>query len=115
MLLRAARFTTGYVRSVGQETALCKCVLMSTSGVVRKDMRDWVLTHEGDRWIVKLDVVDLEGHLDTNFRGWSAALASRVRQGCHFSAGAHQSPSVGFSWEASAGSDYVYYCCSPWY
>ena len=26
------------------------CVLMSTSGVVRKDMRDWVLSHEGDKW-----------------------------------------------------------------
>ena len=47
MLLR--RFTTGYVRFVAQELAPRKCVLMSTSRVVRKDMRDWVLTHEGDR------------------------------------------------------------------
>ena len=42
-------------------------------------MRDWVLTHEGDRWTVKLDVRDLGGHLDTTFRGWSATLASRVK------------------------------------
>ena len=27
---------------------------------------------------VKLDVLDLGGHLDTTFRGWSATLAARV-------------------------------------
>ena len=37
LLLRAARFTTGYVRLVGQEL-----LLKSTSRVVRKDMKDWV-------------------------------------------------------------------------
>ena len=37
VLLRAARFTTGYVRLVGQEPAPRKCVLMSTSRVVRKE------------------------------------------------------------------------------
>ena len=31
LLLRAARFTTGYVRLVGQELASSKCVLLSTS------------------------------------------------------------------------------------
>ena len=31
LLLNAARFTTGYVRLVGQEPAPCKCVLLSTS------------------------------------------------------------------------------------
>ena len=36
VLLREAKFTTGYVRLVGQETAPGKCVLMSTSGEVRK-------------------------------------------------------------------------------
>ena len=30
-------------------------------------------------WTVKLDVRDLEGHLDTTFRGWSSTLATRVR------------------------------------
>ena len=42
-------------------------------------MRDWVVTDEGHRWTVKLDVRDLGGHLDTTFRGWSSTLATRVR------------------------------------
>ena len=71
--------TTGYVRLVGQEPAPSKCVLLSTSRVVRRDMRDWVLSQEGDRWSVKFDVRDLGGHLDSTFRGWSATLAARVR------------------------------------
>ena len=49
VLLWAARFTIGYVMLVGQEPAPGNCVLMSTSRVVRKDIRDWILTHEGDR------------------------------------------------------------------
>ena len=73
LLLNAAGFTTGYVRLVGQELAPSKCVLMSTSGTVRR------LSHEGDKWSVKFDVRDLGGHSDTTFRGWSATLASRVR------------------------------------
>ena len=71
VLLRAARFTAGYVR-LGQEPAPSKCVLMSASGAVRSDMRGW-------------------GHLDTTFRdgrllwllgfgwstsGWSLLLCS---------------------------------------
>ena len=56
VLYRAARFITEYVKLVGQETALSKCVLLSTSRVVRKDMRDWVVTDERDRWTVKLGV-----------------------------------------------------------
>ena len=43
VLLRAARFTTGYVRLFGQERAPSKCVLMSTSRAVRSDMRGWVV------------------------------------------------------------------------
>ena len=38
-----------------------------------------MLTDEGDKWSVKLDVRDLGSHLDTTFRGWSATLATRVR------------------------------------
>ena len=61
LLLHAARFTTGYVRLVGQEPAPSKCVLLSTSREVRRDMKDWVLSLEGDRWSVKFDVRDLGG------------------------------------------------------
>ena len=56
VLLRAARFTAGYVRLVGHEPAPSKCVLMSTSRAVRSDIRRWVVTDEVDRWSVKLDV-----------------------------------------------------------
>ena len=79
VLLRAARFTTGSVRLVGQELAASKCVLSSTSRLVRTDMKDWVLAEDGDKWSVKFDVRDLGGHLDTTFRGWSSTLAARVR------------------------------------
>ena len=78
-LLRAARFTVGYVRLVGQEPAPRKCVLMRTSRAVRNDMRGWVVTDEGDRWLVKLNVRDLGWHQDSTFRGWSATLATGVR------------------------------------
>ena len=79
MLLHAARFTTKYVRLVVQELAPSKCVLLSTSREVRKDMKGWVLSQEGDQWSVNFDVSDLGGHLDTTFRGWSSTLAARVR------------------------------------
>ena len=77
VLLSAARFTTGYVRLVGQEPAPSKCVLMSTR-VVRCNMRGWIVSDEGHQWSVKWDVRDLWGHLDTTFHGWSSTLASRV-------------------------------------
>ena len=80
LLLRAARFTTGYVQLASQEEpAPRKCVLSSTSRAVRQEMKDWVLSQEGDKWSVKFDVRDLGDHLDTTFRGWSATLATRVR------------------------------------
>ena len=78
LLLHAARFTTDYVRLVGQELAPSKCVLLSTSREVWKDMNDWVLSLEGDKWSVNFDVRDLGGHLDTTFRSWSSTLAARV-------------------------------------
>ena len=52
VLLRAARFTTGYVRLVGQEPAPSKFVFLSTSRVVRREMRGWVVSDEGDQWTV---------------------------------------------------------------
>ena len=66
-LLRAAQFTSSYVRLVGKEPAP-KCVLMSTSAAVRRDMKDWVVFAQDERWTVKLDVRDLGGHLDTTER-----------------------------------------------
>ena len=33
--------------------------------MVRKDMKDWVLSQEGDRWSVKFDVWDLGGGIWT--------------------------------------------------
>ena len=99
LLLNAARFTTGYVRLVGQEPAPSKCVLLSTSREVRKDMKDWVLSQEGDRWSVKFDVQDLGGHLNTTFRGWSATLAARVR--LVITRLVSIFPPFGFSWPGS--------------
>ena len=113
LLLSAARFTTGYVRLVGQELAPSKCVLLSTSRDVRKDMRDWVLSQEGDKWPVKFDVRDLGGHLDTTFRGWSATLAARVRLVISRLVFNFCPPS-GFSWWSSCGQVYVFACCSSW-
>ena len=52
---------------------------MSTSRAVRSALRGWVVSDEGHRWSVKLDVRDLGGPLDTTFHGWSSILASRVR------------------------------------
>ena len=79
LLPNAARFTTGYVRLVGQEPAPSKCVFLSKSRAVRREMKDWVLSQEGDQWSLKFDVRDLGGHADTTFRGWSSTLAARVR------------------------------------
>ena len=59
LLLRAARFTTGYVRLVGQEPAPSKCVLLCTSRAVRVAIRSWVLSDEGHKWTVRIDVRDL--------------------------------------------------------
>ena len=49
LLLAAVRFTTGYVRLVGQEPAPSKCVLLGTSREVRYGMKSWVLSQEGDQ------------------------------------------------------------------
>ena len=77
-LLRAAKFTSAYVGLVGQEPAPSKCVLMSTSAAVRRDIKDWVIFDQDERWTVKLDVRDLGGHLDTTYRAWGCTLAARV-------------------------------------
>ena len=114
VLLRAARFTTGYVRLVGQEPAPSKCVLLSTSRAVRKDMKDWIMSQEGDKWSAKYDVRDVGGHLDTTFQGWSATLAARVRLVISRVVFNFCFPS-GFSWSGSCGQVYVSSCCIAWY
>ena len=74
-LLRAAQFTSAYVKLVGQEPAPSKCILMSTSAVVRQEMKEWVISDQ-ERWTVKLDVRDLGGHLDTTYRAWGRTLVA---------------------------------------
>ena len=37
---------------------------------VQKEMRNWLISDDGDRWSVKLDVRDLGGHLDATYRSW---------------------------------------------
>ena len=51
---------------------------MSTSAAVRRDMKAWDISGEGDFGRVKLDVRDLGGHLDTTYRAWGRTLAARV-------------------------------------
>ena len=77
-LLEAARFTNTCIRMVGQAPAPSKCILLSTSAVVRGLMKEWVLSEAGDKWSVKLDTRDLEGHLDTTHRRRNSTLAGRV-------------------------------------
>ena len=89
VLLRAAPFTAGYVRWVGQEPAPRKCVLMSTSRAVRADMCRWVVTDEGHRYLGR--------HLNTTFRGWSANPGYAGSTG-HCSAGSDFCSSVRFPW-----------------
>ena len=63
-LFDAARFTTQYVMSVGQDVCPGKCVLLSTSISVRKAMMFWDISGDGGFWKVQLDVGDLGGHLE---------------------------------------------------
>ena len=59
LLLSAARFTTSYVRLVGQEPAPSKCVLLSTSRVVRRDMKEWYCHRRGTNGLLSLTCVIL--------------------------------------------------------
>ena len=63
---------------LGRSLLTSKCVLMSTSAAVRRDMKAWVISGEGEHWSVKLDVRDLGGHLDTTYRAWGRTLVARV-------------------------------------
>ena len=59
LLLSAARFTTSYVRLVGQEPAPSKCVLLSTSRVVRGDMKEWYCPRRETNGLLSLTCVIL--------------------------------------------------------
>ena len=76
-LLAAARFTDRYIRAVGQEASPGKCVLLSTSQVTRKRMKDWSISYGDKGWAVKLDVRDLGGHLDVTNRARAHTLSCR--------------------------------------
>ena len=78
VLLEAARFTNTFFRLVGQAPAPSKCILLSTSALVRGHMKEWVLSDAGDKWSVKLDTRGLGGHLDTTYRRRSTTLAGQV-------------------------------------
>ena len=69
---------------IGQEPAPSKCVLLSTSRAVRVAMLSWVLSDEGHKWTVRLDVRDLGGHLDTTLRRMVFHFISSGSS-CHFS------------------------------
>ena len=73
-LFGAARFTVQYVRSVGQVVPPGKCVLLSTSKAVRKSMKLWDMSGDGQPWKVELDVRDLGGHLDFTRRARAGGL-----------------------------------------
>ena len=55
--------------------SLGKCVLLSTSKAVRKVMRRWDVSGDGNAWKVELDVRDLGGHLDLTFRARAGTLS----------------------------------------
>ena len=116
LLLSAARFTAGYVRLVGQEPAPSKCVLLSTSREVRKDMKDWVLSQEGDKWSVGMMSGIWEGHVpdDTTFRRQVVSTpAARVRLVISRLVLIFALP-LDFHGRVQCGSLYVFACCSSW-
>ena len=110
LLLHAARFTTGYVRLVGQEPAPSKCVLLSTFREVRRDMKDWVLSLEGDKWSVKFDVRDL-------VRAFGYYISWLLFDSCcsgsfiPFSSCFDFCSSSGLSWSGAGCQVYVFACC----
>ena len=69
LLFRAARFTAGCVRLVGQEPAPNECFLLCRSKEDVRAMRSWVLSDPEEKWTVKFDVRDLGGPIDTSLSG----------------------------------------------
>ena len=78
-LFGAARFTAQYVRSVGQDVSPGKCVLLSTSKAVRRNMKLWDVSGDRKGWNVQLDVRDFGGHLDFTRRARAGTLSNQVK------------------------------------
>ena len=78
-LFGAARFTVQYVQSVGQDVSPGKCVLLSTSKAVRRDMKLWDVSGDRKVWNVQLDVRDLGGHLDFTRRARAGMVRFLIR------------------------------------
>ena len=76
-LFGAARFTVQYVRSVGQGVSLGKCVLLSSSERVKKKMKLWDVSGDGQPGKVELGIWDLGGHLDFTRRVFFFLKGSR--------------------------------------
>ena len=81
--LGAARFTAQFVRAVGQDVSLCRCVLLSTSKDVRKRMKLLGVSGNGRPLSVELDVRDLGGHLDFTRMAGAGSLSRRVKDATH--------------------------------
>ena len=113
LLLSAARFTISYVWLVGQEPAPSKCVLLSTSRMVRKGMKDWVLSQEEDRWSVKFDVRDLGGSFGYHLSWMVFDLAAGNRLVFSRLVLIFALP-LDFHGRGSCGQVYVFACCSSW-
>ena len=77
-LFDAARFTSRYVRAVGQDVSPGECVLLSTSKSVRRAMKLWDISGDGKFWKVQLDIRDLGGHHDFTGRARAGTLSHRV-------------------------------------
>ena len=112
-LLRADQFTSTYVRLVGQGPAPSKCNLMSTLAVVRRDMKDWVISDQGEHRSVHLDVRDLGGHLDTTYRAWGRTLVARVLAVLWVVWLVSASP-LGYRGKLRILRDHVCSCCFAW-
>ena len=68
---------------MGQKAAPKKCVFLSTSKDYRSDVRCWVVSDDGDKWSVRLDVRDLGGHLDSTYRSRAVTLGFRMAAAIH--------------------------------
>ena len=72
------------------------------------------MSDEGDRWTVKLDSCDFDGHLVIPLGGAGLPRCLRARPSGHFSACLDICPPVGCLWTCSSGQDDVYSMRLAW-